>query len=119
MGCDLQRITLLNNEYLKQIKDLHDEKEELRVRLSSRQSDLVTVNVQKLHQREVFQRERAKKLRNEVDQLNLKLKKLRKSTTFQAGVAFREAMKQPVSKGPLLPWRLIKLFREKGRKSQY
>jgi hypothetical protein len=98
MRCELQEITLQNNEYLKQIKDLHDQKEELRVRLSSRQ---------------------AEKLRNEVDQLNTKLKMLRKSITFQAGVAIREAIKQPLSKGPLLPWRLIKLFREKGKKSQY
>lgn len=119
MEKDLHQIIIQNNAYLKQIKDLHDEKEELRVRLSSRQSDIISVNVQKLQQREELQRERAEKLRNEVSQLKTKLKMLRKSITFQAGLAIREAINQPLSKGPLLPWRLIKLFREKVRKSQY
>jgi hypothetical protein len=119
MEKDLHQITIQNNAYLKQIKDLHDEKEELRVRLSSRQSDIISVNVQKLQQREELQKERAEKLRNEVSQLKIKLKMLRKSKTFQAGLAIREAINQPLTKGPLLPWRLIKLFREKVRKSQY
>jgi len=65
-----------------------------------------------LSYRESLQRERAERFREQRDKLRVELESVRDSATFKTAAAIREAVEQPVAKGPGLPIRLIRLLRE-------
>jgi septal ring factor EnvC (AmiA/AmiB activator) len=95
---DLHEITLQNNEYLKQIKDLHDEMENLRVRLSSTQkkqkkspaqNSIVSPKVKRLEQQ---------------------LSEVHNTYSYRLGQAFVSAVARPGKNTFLMPFRFIKII---------
>jgi myosin heavy subunit len=136
---DLHEITLQNNEYLKQLKDLHDEKENLRISLSARQNELQKIRLEheknlkqlktraarlesiesklkKVRQAEEEAINRNKTLQKKKQAQEKKLKKeifeLRNSYSFRIGQVFVNAVAKPGVNTVMAPFRLAKLVIE-------
>jgi hypothetical protein len=96
---DLHKITLQNNEYLKQIKDLHDEKENLRVRLNSTQKQQVQPQPQNNVPANV------KNLRKELSEVH-------NTYSYRLGQVFVSAVARPGKNTFMLPFRFTKIIIE-------
>jgi hypothetical protein len=95
---DLHEITLQNNEYLKQIKDLHDEMENLRVRLSSTQKE----------QRQLPPQNSI--VSPKVKRLEQQLSEVHNTYSYRLGQAFVSAVARPGKNTFLMPFRFIKII---------
>jgi hypothetical protein len=100
MEQNLQKITLQNNEYLKQIKDLQDETESLRVKLIS------APKLQKQLPPQNYSRSTS------VDKLEQKLSEVHNSYSYRLGQVFVSAVARPGKNTFMLPFRFLKIVFE-------
>ena len=111
MENDLYEITLQNNEYLKQVKDLHDQMGELRISLVStkneqKQPKPAKNNVSKQKQ-VVYQKPQANRQKSEREAFEL-----RNSYSFRIGQILVNTVAKPGVNTISFPFLLIKLLFE-------
>jgi chromosome segregation ATPase len=110
---DLQQLTLQNNDYLKEIKDLHDEIESVRIRLKSFQNKPAqTNNANKKKQPPRQPAQQAQGFPAKVKKLERKVFDLRTSYSFRIGQTFVNAVAKPGINTIMLPFRFIGLVFE-------
>ena len=110
---DLQKLTLQNNDYLKEIKDLHDEIENLRIRLKSSQNKPAqTNNTNKKKQPPRQPAQQTQGFSAKVKKLEREVFDLRSSYSFRIGQTFVNAVAKPGKNTIMLPFRLIALVFE-------
>lgn len=110
---DLQKLTLQNNDYLKEIKELHDEIENLRIRLKSFQNKPAqTNNANKKKQSPRQPAQQAQGFSAKVKKMEREVFDLRTSYSFRIGQTFVNALAKPGINTIMLPFRLIALVFE-------
>jgi len=125
MENDLHEITLQNNEYLKQVKDLHDEKENLRISLSAARNELTEAqNAKKkaMQQKQTAQQKNKQPQKPNppqnynapanVQKLEREVFELHNSYSFRIGQIFVNAVAKPGINTVMVPFRLLKLVFE-------